>query len=136
MKEVLLDTDIISYYFRQHPQVLKKFEEYILEYLQVNISRISVYEIVGGLKAKQANKQLSDFLKFISENHILEVTVTSMEIASEIYASLKLAGKPISDTDIFIAGIAIEHNLVLVTNNTKHFENIEGLEIDNWTLED
>jgi tRNA(fMet)-specific endonuclease VapC len=31
-----------------------------------------------------------------------------------------------------IAAYCLKHNLTLVTNNTKHFKNIEGLEIVNW----
>ena len=53
MKESLLDTDIISYYFRKNPQVLKNFEEYINTHQKIKISRITIYEIESGLKAKR-----------------------------------------------------------------------------------
>ena len=36
------------------------------------------------------------------------------------------------DTDILIASIALENGMTLVTGNTKHFERIEGLELENW----
>jgi len=36
------------------------------------------------------------------------------------------------DTDILISGIAIANDLVLVTNNEKHFQRVEGLQISNW----
>jgi len=38
----------------------------------------------------------------------------------------------IDDADIFIAGYCIQNNFTLITNNTKHFENIKNLRIENW----
>jgi tRNA(fMet)-specific endonuclease VapC len=38
----------------------------------------------------------------------------------------------IDDADIFIAGYCIQKDYILITNNTKHFENIKNLKIDNW----
>lgn len=40
----------------------------------------------------------------------------------------------IGHNDILIAGTAIENDLILITNNTKHFSLIKGLEIDNWKI--
>lgn len=37
------------------------------------------------------------------------------------------------DIDIMIAGVAISNNLILVTNNLKHFQKIAGLEIEDWS---
>ncbi|MBW1715144.1 MAG: hypothetical protein JRJ77_04850 [Deltaproteobacteria bacterium] len=55
--------------------------------------------------------------------------------AAEIYACLKKQGNLIEDADILMASIAIVEDLVLITNNIKHFERIEGLATENW-LED
>ncbi len=63
---------------------------------------------------------------------MLPIADDAIEKASAIYASLKSTGKIISDADILVAGIAISNNLVLVTNNTKHFSRIENLKLDNW----
>jgi tRNA(fMet)-specific endonuclease VapC len=52
-----------------------------------------------------------------------------------LYAQLRKEGKPIDDIDLLIAGIALENNLVLVTNNRKHFERIPQLEIIDWSLD-
>jgi tRNA(fMet)-specific endonuclease VapC len=41
-------------------------------------------------------------------------------------------GKPTGEVDALIGATAITHSAILVTNNLKHFENIEGLEIENW----
>jgi len=52
--------------------------------------------------------------------------------AAEIYAYLKKQGNLIEDADILMASIAVVENLVLITNNIKHFERIEGLATENW----
>ena len=49
-----------------------------------------------------------------------------------IKAELKQLGKSINDSDLFIAATAISHDLVLVTNNLRHFERIPFLRIENW----
>lgn len=46
----------------------------------------------------------------------------------------KAKGKILCDSDMFIAGIAISNNLIVVTNNEKHFGRIKNLKIENWTL--
>jgi len=39
----------------------------------------------------------------------------------------------LDDIDLLIAGVAIENDMVLVTNNEKHFQRIPDLNIENWT---
>jgi len=56
----------------------------------------------------------------------------AINIATEIYADLRKRGITIGDVDIFIAAIVIANNGTLITNNTKHFENIEQLKVANW----
>ncbi len=43
------------------------------------------------------------------------------------------SGMLIDDMDLLIASSALAHNLILVTNNEKHFKRIPGLEMENWT---
>jgi tRNA(fMet)-specific endonuclease VapC len=52
--------------------------------------------------------------------------------AGEIRAVLKKAGTPIGPYDILIAGQAFARNLILVTNNTREFARIGGLQIEDW----
>jgi tRNA(fMet)-specific endonuclease VapC len=55
-----------------------------------------------------------------------------LETAISLYVGLRKRGFIIEDTDILIAAYCIKNNCLLVTNNIKHFENIEGLKIINW----
>lgn len=134
MKQVIVDTDILSYYMKGQPNVVKNFDEHVEKSQFVYISRISVIEILGGLKVKNAEKQISRFKALISKHKILDTTEISAEISSSIFAQLHKLGKHSGNYDILIAGIAIANNLMLITNNEKDYQNIEGLEIKNWTL--
>ncbi|BAZ40308.1 PilT-like protein [Calothrix sp. NIES-4101] len=133
MKAALVDTNILSLFFRNQPLVVENFNAYIQEYGKINISIITYYEIVSGLKHRDAQKQLTSFLEFASYNVVLPLTIESTTISGEIYASLRKKGTPVDDIDILIAGIAITNDLVLATNNLRDFEKIEDLEIEDWS---
>ena len=47
-------------------------------------------------------------------------------------AELEQTGASLDDLDLQIASIALEHNLPLATNNTKHFKRVQGLQLENW----
>lgn len=133
MKASLVDTNILSFFFRGHAQVVANFEAYLKEYDTINLSIITYYEIVSGLKHRDAQKQLDLFLEFVEQNMVLPLTQGAANIAAEIYAELRKSGQPIDDIDLLIAGTAIANGLVMVTHNRKHFDHIPQLEIEDWT---
>jgi tRNA(fMet)-specific endonuclease VapC len=128
----MIDTDIISYYLKGDPSVFKSFERYLKQFDHIEISLIAYYEFLSGLMAKKASKQLEVFEAFISENIILGLSERSVQISADIYSKLRQTGKPVDDIDLLIAGVAMENDLVSVTNNVSHFGRISGLRIDNW----
>ena len=132
MKPVMLDTDILSEYFRGNTKVMENIDEYLGEYNNINLSIITYYEMLNGLLYKDAKKQLKKFNDFISLNKILPLTIKSVKIAAAIQAELRKKGTVIGHTDTLIAGIAIANDLQLVTNNIVHFKRIKSLEIINW----
>ena len=133
MKQVILDTDTVSFFFRGNEKVIRNIDNYLTQFVNLNISIITYYEILNGLLFKDAKKQLNKFLEFTKYNKILPLTVLSVNNSANIYANLRKTGKVISHNDVLIAGIAITNNFVLITNNTYHFKRIKELEIDNWT---
>ncbi len=135
MKPALVDTDILSMYFRGDKRVEANVEQFIEEYGKVNLSIITYYEIVSGLTFRDARKQLTSFLAFAKEHRILPLTEHAASMAAELYAALRKKGQPIDDIDLLIAGIALSNSLILTTNNERHFERIEALEVVNWSKE-
>ncbi len=63
---------------------------------------------------------------------IVSIRKDTVEKAAEIYVYLKKEGNLIEDADILMASTAIVEDLVLITNNIKHFKRVKGLRIDNW----
>ena len=76
---------------------------------------------MSGLSYKSALKQLEIFNDFVTENIVIPATEESCKISSDIYSDLRIKGELIDDIDLLIAGIAIENELTLVTNNTNFF---------------
>ena len=127
----LIDTDIIIFALRGDKTVLAKFEEN--KTIPISISMITYAELVFGAKRSQ-NEQKN----MIRVNHIREIypieelNVGVMEVFADIKAKMYAKAIRIEDMDLFIAATAMYNDLTLVTNNTKHFENIPGLKFENW----
>jgi len=133
MNRTLIDTDILSYYFKGNQKVVKNFEKYLQDFDLIEISIITYYEVIGGLMAKNALKQLNIFQDFVDQNIVVPMTENSAKISAELYATLRQQGNPVDDIDLLIAGIAIDNDLILVTNNENHFNRIPGLRVENWS---
>lgn len=111
---------------------MARASEYLSEHRCFTISHIAQYEILKGLKAIKAQRQVDAFILFCKANIVLPITDDVILKAADIYAILRKQGAIISDADILVASIAIINNLVLVTNNSNHFSRIKGLLLDNW----
>jgi tRNA(fMet)-specific endonuclease VapC len=129
VRKYLLDTNIISYYLKGIENLKEKITSNIDS---LSISIISYYEIISGLQSIDANKRINEFEKFCKLIDIINLDKASILASCKIYASLKKSGKLIDDIDILIAGIALSNNLVMITDNTGHFDRIEGLKVENW----
>jgi tRNA(fMet)-specific endonuclease VapC len=97
LKLCLLDTDILSLFFRNHPQVVDACNLYCQEYRQLSFSLITYYEILSGLKHRDAQKQLDKFLRFSQLNQIILLSEESVTISAQLYADLRKKGTPVDD---------------------------------------
>jgi len=129
----MVDTDILSLFLRGDSKVVARFAEYLAAHGKINFSIITYYEIVSGLKHRDARKQLKVFLDFLEHATVLPLSVEAANLAADQYAASRKRGQPIDDIDLLIAGIALASQLVLVTRNREHFKRIAGLELADWT---
>ncbi|MEM9216034.1 MAG: type II toxin-antitoxin system VapC family toxin [Cyanobacteria bacterium P01_F01_bin.150] len=129
---ILLDTDILSNIMRQNPAVMPKAQGYLAIHQSFTFSLMTRYEILRGLKAKQARRQLAAFEQLCQVSNILPLTDEVVIKASDIYAALKQRGELIGDADILIASTALTNGLSVATNNFNHFQRIPDLQIENW----
>jgi tRNA(fMet)-specific endonuclease VapC len=130
--KILIDTDILSYYLKGYADVEQELDGHESQHGSVFISRITVVEILGGLKAKNASGQEARFREFLQTRTVLEIDDAIGEIASDIFAHLYKIGRHSGNYDIFIAATAIAHQMKLCSNNTKDYQHIPALELINW----
>lgn len=82
---------------------------------------------------KVTKENLESIEQFISEINVVTFA-ESIDFFAKEKNRLCLLGTPIEDFDLFIASAALSNDLILVTDNLKHFVNIEGLSIENWVI--
>jgi tRNA(fMet)-specific endonuclease VapC len=128
----LLDTNICIYIAKQRPpSVAARFAK--LASGSVGMSLITFGELrYGAEKSKQRGEAL-DALRRLSE---LIPVMTPDDTVGERYgalrAQLERAGTPIGNNDLWIAAHALDLGVTLVSNNTREFERVPKLKLDNW----
>lgn len=130
--ESIIDTDILSFYFKGDSKVIDQFNNDLKEFDQINISIITYHEILASSKFKKAQKKIQEFEEFVANNNIIYLSEESAKRSGDFYADLRQKGITVGTSDLLIAGIALDNSLTLITNNEKHFEPIKGLKIENW----
>jgi len=129
----LLDTDTLSEIMRgRDSNIVQKAREYLTTHGQFRISIITRYEILRGLKAKQASRQITLFEERCRKSILYPLIDDIIVKASDIYAYLYKQGLLISDADILIASTALVNNLTLITGNLEHFNRIPNLISQSW----
>ena len=127
----LLDTNICVFFLRGKLNL----DAIIKEKRRENcfISEITVAELrFGAENSENPTKSHKSVDAFISGISIVPIYGSIKRYAKEKVRLRKL-GKPLNDEfDLLIAVTAIENKLVLVTDNVKDFERIEGLKMENW----
>jgi tRNA(fMet)-specific endonuclease VapC len=130
-----LDTNIISYLLRQYynREVAARFIEEIEKGNDYVIPPLSYYETTWYLLRKGATVQLR-FFQNLYKNALVKASMSEAAFlkAAQIRVDLEMLGQSVGDGDIFIAAYCLVNDYVLVTNNMKHFERIEGLKCVNW----
>jgi len=129
---VLLDTDILSELLKQHPLVLQRVRTYLADHERLAFSIITRYELLRGLKAKQALTQEAAFTLLCQASLILPLTDQVVDRAATLYGELHRQGALLPDADLLIAATALEAQRILVTNNLAHFQRVPHLVIETW----
>ena len=133
MEEAILDTDLLSEVLkRKDLVVLATAERYLAEHQRLAFSAMTVFEIVRGLRANGATRQIVDFLRTTRTSEVLPVSLAVLMRAAELWAEGRNGGHPHNDADLIIAATALEANRVLLTGNTSHYSWIAGLRLDDW----
>lgn len=134
MAVYMLDTDISSYIMkRSHDSVLKRLQTVPIG--DVSISAITKSELLYGVEVSPRKRQdsmaLDAYLKHVD---VLDYPEEAALHYGQIRATLKSAGNLIGANDLLIAAHARSLGLTLVTNNTREFGRVQGLNLENWAI--
>lgn len=128
----LLDTNIISYWMRGDSRLIEKIRTYNPS--DLSLSTITLAEIYYGIE-KSPNKKRERRLKIKlikSELGIYPFNERAAEKYGTVRAVLEKQGHPISERDTQIASIALANRLCIVTHNTREFNRIPKLRVEDW----
>jgi tRNA(fMet)-specific endonuclease VapC len=127
----LLDTNIISYAFRNQGQCRLRIQA--VPDSQICISSISYFELTYGLALMPRPQALEQYCQSLKQRYgCMDLDLASAELAGQLRAQLRLVGTPIGEYDLLIAGIALANKLTLVTHNTSEFSRVPGLQLEDW----
>jgi len=130
----LLDTNILSQLMKKRP----------LPHLKSRLAAEDPHSLITScicaMELRYGSALREDFESFwekilqeiLSRVKILPLGYEEVLIAGEILANLQKAGQPIGIEDVLIASTALHHGCTLVSANIRHFQRIDGLNIENW----
>ena len=131
----MLDTNICIYAIKHKPDiVIKKFLSHDPE--EICISAITYAELMHGVEKSMAvEKNRVAMSLFLSPITILQFDERAAEEYGRIKAELEKKGTPIGPMDTLIASHTKSRGLIIVTNNTRKFNRVAGLTIEDWAQE-
>ncbi len=125
-----LDTCIVFAYLNGNQTVAARLKSHLPD---VAISSIVLGELLYGARASaRSTENLQNLKTFAQLVDIVDFNQQSADSYSRIRLSLRQKGRPSGETDMLIAAIAVANNAIFVTDNTKHFQHIEDLRLENW----
>jgi len=128
-----LDTCIVIAYLNGNQAIAEKIKFHLPD---IAINSVVLGELLYGARASARSREnLRNLKKFVQLVHISDYNQKSAESYSRIRLSLRQKGRPSGEADMMIAAIALANNSILVTDNTKHFQYVEKLRLENWLKE-
>ena len=128
----MLDTNIVAYIRNNRPEtVLDRFRQYKPE--DICISSITMAELEYGVcNSSRPEQNRIALMMLLSDISIVPFDANAAIEYGAIRYDLKKNGTPIGANDLLIAAHARSLGLTLITNNTREFERVEGLKLENW----
>jgi tRNA(fMet)-specific endonuclease VapC len=129
-----LDTNICAYFMsRKYPSVTAQFKAHAPQDLFVSalVAGELAYGVELSSRIESKRKNLDAFLSMLQ---IVPWDEQAMWHFGQQKARLKKAGTKIGEIDLLIGCQALALGAIMVTNNTREFERIEGLKLENWAV--
>jgi len=129
----VLDSNIISYALKGDAEIRRHLDEATATGNEISMPHIVYFEIKRWLLQIGAKGKRRVFEEMLHDT----ITIQSMDepvwdMAATLYVETRKEGKPMGDADLLIAAYCLVNDYTLVTNNTRHFERVDGLKLVNW----
>ena len=128
----LLDTNICIYIAKHNPPAVRvRFERHRASELAMSV--VTLGELRHGAEKSQAReKALATLNRLEASIQVAPLTENAGEHYGQIRAILESRGQPIGNNDLWIAAHARAEGWILVTNNEREFNRVDGLQVENW----
>lgn len=131
MLKYLPDTSIAIHVIKNRPQAARK--RFTRDQGQMAISMVTLMELVyGAEKSSQPERNLRDIKGLAARLAVLPYDQSAATHTGQIRSELARTGTPIGPYDQMIAGHARARGLIVVINNTREFERVPGVRVENW----
>ena len=124
----LLDTNIVIALFSEEITVQEKARNAAVVALAPPIIGELCY---GARKSEKVSENLYRINRFVQQNAFFPCDLETAQLYGTIRDQLRRKGRPIPDNDIWIAAIALQRGLILVTRDA-HFDEVESLQAERW----
>ena len=133
----LLDTNVcIALINGTSPRIRHRYTQATASQILPHVSSVVAHELWYGVaKSERVAQNANRLVAFLSNAvDMLDYTEQDAQAAGEIRFELESKGQRIGEYDTLIAGQAFARNMILVTANTREFERVKGLIVEDWTV--
>ena len=133
MTTYAMDTNIISYVLKNDGAVINRYRQESVKGNEFVMLPIVYYEVSRWLLEKNAKKLQAEFDEMCSAIPLMDTGKEVWDKAAALYVHTRSIGRTVGgDADLLISAFCLVNGYTLVTNNTHHFERINGLKLVNW----
>jgi tRNA(fMet)-specific endonuclease VapC len=125
--EVLFDTNIVLALFVQDASVMERLEQAVVYIPSVVLGEL----YYGAYSSEQIQANLDRIDDFITISAMLSCDAVTARHYGQIKSGLRAKGRPIPENDIWIAALARQHHLTLISRDA-HFGEVDGLSLEAW----
>ncbi|MDR1992362.1 MAG: PIN domain-containing protein [Nitrososphaerota archaeon] len=132
MTTFALDTNIVIFLLKEDETVNNNLDRATRSGHELIIPPIVDYEVKRGFLAKRMSRKMSEYIDFCQSVSVGVFDEAVWQKAAHVFATLYQQGIVVDDADVLIAAYCLVNEYTLVTNNKRHFENIDGLKYVDW----
>lgn len=126
-----LDANTVIHFFKGKGNVAKRL--LAIAPTEIALPSVALYELeVGRLKSRNPERRRREIEELTTFATILPFGPPEAAAAAQVRADLERTGLSIGPYDVLIAGTALSHRAILVTNNTDEFGRVQGLVVEDW----